>query len=360
MPRLTLPRKARDCRMANRGPTFFAKTLSRYFFEYLPSERGLSQETIQSYRDAMSLLLDFCERERKIRRDRLEVSDFNRELIDAFFRWLEQEKGNSITTRNQRRAAINAFFKFLQYEDPGFVLLCQQIREIPPKKCEQRVVPHLSEEAIQTIFGQPNLTTREGRRDFAFLTLIYESAARASEIANLRFGDIRFDKKWAVVHLKGKGRKFRDIPVLPVPAKILKDYLAEESQYRQCDIDAPLFCNRSKAPLTRGGVYYIIQKYVSLAQKEKPDLFPVRVHPHVFRHSRAMHWLEAGVDLQYIKDLLGHSDIKTTEVYARLNIKMKQKLLEQVHPQQLSDQQPSWTDDENLMQWLTQLYIPTK
>jgi len=89
-------------------------------------------------------------------------------------------------------------------------------------------------------------------------------------------------------------------------------------------------------------------------------LFPVRVHPHVFRHSRAMHWLEAGVDLQYIKDLLGHSDIKTTEVYARLNIKMKQKLLEQVHPQQLSDQQLSWTDDENLMQWLTQLYIPTK
>lgn len=85
MPRLTLPWKARDCRMANRGPTFFAKTLSRYFFEYLPSERGLSQETIQSYRDAMSLLLDFCEQERKIRRDKLEVSDFNRELIDAFF-----------------------------------------------------------------------------------------------------------------------------------------------------------------------------------------------------------------------------------------------------------------------------------
>ena len=141
---------------------------------------------------------------------------------------------------------------------------------------------------------------------------------------------------------------------------ILKDYLAEESKYRQCDIDAPLFCNKSKTPLTRGGVYYIIQKYVSLAQKKKPDLFPVRVHPHVFRHSRAMHWLEAGVDLQYIKDLLGHSDIKTTEVYARLNIKMKQKLLEQVHPQQLSDRQPSWTDDENLMQWLTQLYIPTK
>ena len=346
--------------MAKHGPTFFAKALSRYFFEYLPSERGLSQETIRSYRDAISLLLDFCEQERQIRRDKLEVSDFNRELIEAFLWWLEHEKSNSVPTRNQRRAAINAFFKFLQYEDPGCVLLCQQIREIPPKKCEQRMVPHLSEEAVQIIFEQPNLTMREGRRDFAFLTLIYESASRASEIANICVGDVHFEKKGAVVHLKGKGRKFRDIPILPAAAKILKNYLAEESRYRQCDTAAPLFCNRSKAPLTRGGVYYSVQKYVSLARKKAPALFPVRVHPHVFRHSRAMHWLEAGVDLQYIKDLLGHSDIKTTEVYARLNIKMKQKLLEEVHPQQFADQQPSWTDDENLMQWLTQLYIPTK
>ena len=274
----------------------------------------------------MSLLLDFCEQERKIRRDKLEVNDFSRELIETFLRWLEQEKGSSITTRNQRRAAINAFFKFLQYENPGLVLLCQQIREIPPKKCEQRIVPHLSEEAIQTIFGQTNLTTREGRRDFAFLTLIYESAARVSEIANLCFGDIHFEKKGAIVHLKGKGKKFRDVPILSAPAKILKNYLAEESRYRQCDIAAPLFCNRSNASLTRGGVYYIVQKYVSLAQKKAPDLFPVQVHPHVFRHSRAMHWLEAGVDLQYIKDLLGHSDIKTTEVYARLNAYAAQKV----------------------------------
>ena len=96
--------------MTKHGPTSFAKALSRYFFEYLPTERGLSEKTIQSYRDAISLLLDFCERERHIRRDQLEVSDLTRELIESFLRWLEQEKGNSIPTRNQRRAAINAFF----------------------------------------------------------------------------------------------------------------------------------------------------------------------------------------------------------------------------------------------------------
>ena len=270
--------------MTKQGPTIFAKALSRYFFEYLPVERGLSEETIQSYRDAMSLLLDFCEQKRQLRRDQLEIRDLTRELIESFLRWLEQEKGNSVSTRNQRRAAINAFFKFLQYEDPGCLLLCQQVREIPPKKCEQRMIPHLSEEAVQLVFEQPNLRTREGRRDFAFLSLIYESAARASEIASVRVGDLLFEKKGAVVHLRGKGRKFRDIPLLLEPAKILKNYLAEESRYRRCDTADPLFCNRSKGPLTRGGVYYIVQKYVSLAQQKAPDLFPVQVHPHVFRH----------------------------------------------------------------------------
>ena len=192
------------------------------------------------------------------------------------------------------------------------------------------------------------------------MSLIYESAARASEIAGIRVGDIRFEKKGAIVHLRGKGKKFRDVPLLSDPAKILRKYLSEESRYRRCDMNAPFFCNRSKEPLTRGGVYYIVQKYVALAQQKTPELFPVQVHPHVFRHSKAMHWLEAGVDLQYIKDLLGHSDIKTTEVYARLNIKMKQKLLEEVHPQLSSEQQASWTDDDNLMQWLAHLHIPTK
>lgn len=360
MPHLTSLQKARNRMMTKNGVTSFARSLSRYFFEYLPTERGLSRDTIQSYRDAMSLLLDFCEQERGIRRDKLEVNDLSRELIESFLQWLEQKKGNSVSTRNQRRAAINAFFKFLQYENPGYVLLCQQIRGIPSKKCTQRMVPHLSKEAIQTVFRQPNLTTREGRRDLAFLSLIYESAARASELANICVGDICFEKKGAIVHLRGKGRKSRDVPILAESAKILKDYLSEESRYRRCDLTAPLFCNRSKDSLTRGGVYYIVQKYVALAQAKAPEMFPTQVHPHVFRHSRAMHWLEAGVDLQYIKDLLGHSDLKTTEVYARLNIKMKQKLLEKVHPQQLTDQQPSWTDDENLMQWLGGLYIPPK
>lgn len=223
--------------MSKRGPTFFAKALSRYFFDYLPTERNLSTETIQSYRDAMSLLLEFCEKERQIQRDRLEVNDLTRELIESFLRWLEREKRNSISTRNQRRAAISAFFKFLQYEDPACVLMCQQVREIPPKKCEQKIIQHLSVEAVQTVFEQPNLATREGRRDFAFLSLIYESAARASEIAGVRVGDIHFEKKGAIVHLSGKGRKFRDVPLLSDPAKILRNYLSEESRYRQCDMN---------------------------------------------------------------------------------------------------------------------------
>ena len=346
--------------MVKRKPTSLAKALSRYFFDYLPAERGLSEQTIQSYRDAISLLMDFCKQERGIPRERLEVRDLTRDLIEAYLLWLEQEKGSSVSTRNQRRAAINAFFRFLQYEDPSYMLLCQQIREIPAKKCPQLIVQHLSEDAIQAVLSQPNLATRNGRRDFGFLSLLYESAARVSEITGICIGDICFDRKGAIVHLRGKGRKFRDVPILAEPARILKTYISEESKYRNCAADAPLFCNRSREPLTRGGAYYIVQKYVELARTEHPDLLPAKVHPHVFRHSRAMHWLEAGVDLQYVKDLLGHSDIKTTEVYARLSIKMKQRLLEDVHPQVQNEWQFSWTDDENLMQWLATLHIPVE
>lgn len=341
------------------GVTALAKTLSNYFFEYLPVQRGLSENTINSYRDALSQLLEFYEKECHIRRDRLEISDFSRESIESFLMWLEQEKKCSAATRNQRRVAINTFFKYLQYENPGYVLLCQQIMTIPQKKFEKRIICHLPVEAIQTILEQPDRATRAGRRDFAFLSLIYESAARASEIANLSVADVHFDRKGAIVHLKGKGKKNRDVPIISSPTIVLKNYLSEESRYRRCDLTDPLFCNRSREPLTRGGVYYIVQKYVSMARNKTPDLFPARVHPHVFRHSRAMHWLEAGVDLQYIKDLLGHSEITTTEVYARINVEMKRKLLEDVHPQQqFPEQQPSWTEDKNLMLWLERLHTP--
>lgn len=335
-------------------PTDFARSLSNYFFEYLPVQKGLSENTIKSYRDSMSVFLDYCEKECDLKREKLEIKNIDRSLVEDFLSWLEQAKNNSVATRNQRRIALNTFFKYLQYENPEYVLLCQHILSIPHKAGRKQTIRHLPIKAIAEILKQPDLKSRSGRRDFALLSLMYESAARISEIADLRIGDLYFERSGAIVHLRGKGNKFRDVPLIRDISSQLKSYLSEERHYRPCDKIEPLFCNRDKEKLTRAGISYIFKKYIDSTKVSMPDLLPAKVYPHIFRHSRAMNWLEAGVDLQYIKDLLGHAELSTTEVYAQLNTEMKRKILEEVHPDEhQSSQYPSWTEDNNLMSWLS-------
>lgn len=334
-------------------PTDFARVLSEYLFNYLPSQKGLSKNTIDSYSDALGLFLDFYENQLNIKRERLEIKQISKETVEQFLMWLEQVKKNSVSTVNQRRISLNSFFKYLQYENPGHVLLCQQILSIPHKNGFIPQIQHLSVEAIEEILKRPNLNTKNGRRDFALLSLLYESAARVSEIANLCVGDIRVVLKEPIVHLFGKGKKSRDIPLITDVAAFLTKYIEEEKRYRSCEIHDPLFCNNTKSKLTRAGIAYVVNKYASQARMVSPDLFPNKISPHILRHSRAMHWLESGVDLYCIKGLLGHEDLKTTEVYARLSTKMKRKILEEAHPPDKTyTQYPSWTEDENLMDWI--------
>lgn len=332
--------------------TDFALALSDFLLRYLPEQRGLSENTVKSYADAFTLFLEFCESECGLRRENLCVADIDIHMTEHFFKWLQDVRHNSAVSVNQRSAALNSFFKYLQYKNPGYVTLFQQIASIPRKVVRQQPVHHLSLEAVETLLRKPALKTRAGRRDFAIISLLYESAARVSEIADLRVGDVRFERRDATVRLCGKGKKTRIVPLIGDVAAFVKEYLADEEQRRLCTQNEPLFCNRTGEKLSRAGVAYILRKYVEQARLVAPELFPQRVYPHILRHSRAMHWLEAGVDLQYIKDLLGHSEISTTEVYAKLNTEMKRKILEEVYPQKTNAVSISWTDDRNLMDWL--------
>lgn len=334
-------------------PTDFARTLAQYLFEYLPEQKGLSENTIQSYSVAISMLLEFYETELQIKREKLEIDDINCETVERFYLWLELTKGNSAATRNQRRIAINAFLNYLQYRNPGYVLLYQQICSIPKKKDAKQTVRHLPVKAVVEILKQPNLNLKNGRRDCALLSVMYETAARVSEVADLCIGHVRFEKAGATVNLLGKGKKAREVPIMTDVTNFLSRYLTEEKLYRPCNKSDPLFCNRTNGKLTRAGIAYVLNKYADEARLLAPELIPKQVYPHILRHSRAMHWLEAGYDLQYIKDLLGHADLSTTAIYARLNIEMKRKLFEQAHPTvQNLPQYPSWTDDKNMMDWL--------
>jgi site-specific recombinase XerD len=338
--------------MTKTKPTDFAVALRKYLFEFLPEQKGLSKNTIQSYADSLSLFLGFCESELHLKREKIEVSDLSRENVERFLDWVENARNVSIATRNNRRIALNGFFKYLQYLNPGYVLLCQQILSIPSKKEKKQTVRHLPVEAIQAILQQPRLTDRSGRRDFAILCLMYESAARVSEIVDLRVGDLFFDRSGTAVRLSGKGGKTREVPLVNDVAALLKRYLADEKTARLCDPADPLFCNRNNMKMTRAGISYVLNKYAASARGSRPELFPERVHPHILRHSRAMHWLESGIDLYYIKDLLGHSDIVTTEVYAQINTTTKRKILEAVHEPIAGNPQTSWTDDRPMMSWL--------
>jgi site-specific recombinase XerD len=177
-------------------------------------------------------------------------------------------------------------------------------------------------------------------------------SARVSEIVDLRVGNIFFDRSGTTVRLFGKCRKSREVPLVDDVADLLRRYLADEKTTRSCDKVDPLFCNRNKVKMTRAGISYVLNKYVTSARGTRPELFPERVHPHILRHSRAVHWLESGIDLYYIKDLLGHSDIVTTEVYAQINTTMKRKILEAVYEPIEEKQQASWTNDRPMMNWL--------
>lgn len=338
--------------MNKKNITDFAKLLSDYFFEYLPVQKGISDNTYKSYYDTLRLFLEYCEHKHGLSRNKLELAKINMDIVLGFYDWVEKERECSASTRNQRRAGVNSFFKYVQFRKPEYILMCQQVLSIPKKTEMPKIIKYISFEAVQKILEQPNLNTHNGRRDFVLMSIIYETAARASEIINLTFCDVIFNNDEAIIHIKGKGGKIHDVPLLKDPSKILQKYITEEKRYRRCYLTDPLFCNTKCEHLTRGGVYYIIKKYVKNARKKYPQLYPDSVHPHVFRHSRAMHWLEAGVDLQYIKDLLGHSDIKTTQIYATLSVEMKKEHIQKVHPKTTELESTSWSEDEELLEWL--------
>lgn len=187
--------------------------------------------------------------------------------------------------------------------------------------------------------------------------VLYESAARVSELADLRMGDFLSDRyHGSVIRLHGKGRKIRTVPLIKRVAEFVQQYISEEEKFRPCGKEDPLFCNRSGEKLTRAGIAYILEKYADMARITLPSMADAKIHPHVLRHSRAVHWLEAGVDLQHIKHLLGHADLETTEVYARINVAMKRKVLENLHQEtDTPTANGSWTSDHDLLLWLKDL-----
>lgn len=275
------------------------------------------------------------------------------DLITRFLTWVETVRHCSIVTRNQRLAAIHSFFRYAQGEDPAGLYHFQTVMAIPVKKARKTVVAHLTPEAMQCLLSQPEKTTRGGRRHLTLMSLLYDTGTRVQELIDLTVGDVRLTTP-AIIVVTGKGHKIRHIPLMKGTVLLLQHYLHENRLAESGKNAYPLFVNKQQQKLTKEGVAYIIAKYVDQA-RQASLLVPAQVRPHMFRHSKAMHLLQAGVNLIYIRDFLGHTDIKVTEVYARADTETKRQAIENACPELINSSLPDWNEDQALLTWLAQL-----
>jgi len=326
----------------------FSYHLTKYFAEYLPKQTAASPNTIHSYRDTFVQLMGFYKAEYGLPPERLAYGEFTAGRIERFLTYLEETRGIGISTRNQRLAAIHAFFRYLQYRDPAGFEQCAQILSVPFKKAPVKPMNYLSTEEMKLLFSIPDQKKDGQLRGLAIMVLLYETGARVQELIDLCPANIRFSTT-VTVELHGKGNKTRLVPVNADAAAIVRNYIRRCSR---TDADKPLFVNRKGEKLTRAGIQYIIDKYVSTAQLQRPDLFRNRVTNHCFRHSKAMHLLEAGVNLIYIRDLLGHTSVVTTEIYAKTNPKIKEEQLKKHSASVETAQKYSKKQKEDLIDWL--------
>ena len=329
--------------------TDFTKALTSYFSTYLPETCGVSPNTCNSYRDAFKLLLLYFQEEKGVPANSIELRMLNRNLVSDFLEWLEAQRKVSVTTRNQRLAAMKAFAHYVQYRNPEYLENCTDIITMRPKKHEKPVIPFLTEDELKALLAQPDPSTRHGLRDLTLLSLLYDSGARVQEITDLQLKDIRLTNP-AMVTLTGKGRKARQVPLMKETCTLLDTYIRNFDLNSE-PLTAPLFFNKKGEALSRYGITYILKKYVSKAEL---DGSARKISPHGLRHTKAMHLLRAGVNMIYIRDFLGHVDISTTEVYARIDAEMKRKVFEEKVPNFTPNTTMPWEEDKDLLQWLTQ------
>jgi integrase/recombinase XerD len=332
--------------------TDFARTLTRFLSEHLPVQRNVSTNTIKSYRDAFKQLLTFCNNELDIKPEYIDFDKINADTVKSFLLWLEQSHGVCINTRNQRLAAIHSFYRYSQTEYPEYLLECQRILSIPFKKHSTPTLKYLSKECLKILFEQPDTTTAKGRRDLTILIILYDTGARVQELINLKVSDIRLHQPSTVL-LWGKGNKKRSVPIMKKTCNILQNYMEEHRLMDNGKQNHPLFYNSSHKPLTRPGISYILEKYLNKAKNTHPEIsYPDSLNPHMFRHTKAMHLLDSGVNLIFIRDLLGHVSVTTTEHYARVNSETKRKALESAYIELVTQDIPNWQEDTDLLKWL--------
>lgn len=336
-------------------PTDFALHVTGFLTTYLAGQRNASSNTIRSYRDTFVLLLRYLRDVHDRPPEKVSMATVDAQLVVAFLEHLQAARHCGPRTCNQRLAAIHAFARYVQGEAPEHMLAMQRLLAIPARKFPRKPVGYIEAADLGAVLAQPDGSSAAGRRDTVLLSVLYDTGARCQELLDLRAKDVRLDAP-SHVRLTGKGRKTRVVPLMASTVMLLRGHMEMHGLMGPDAAERPLFAGRHGRPMSRSGIRYLLAKHVRSASSERTGI-PSKVGPHTLRHSKAMHMLQAGVPLVIIRDILGHVDVKTTEVYARADLEMKRRALETTASTTTAPTAPTptWRDDRELMAWLTSL-----
>jgi len=324
----------------------------RFLLEHLVAERNLARNTQASYRDALQQFLPFISRAAHRRIERLRVEDVSPARTRAFLQDLEKTRGCGIATRNQRLAAIHSLARFIGLHSPEHLQWAGQIRSIGSKKVARPLIGYLEKDELDALLKAPDRRTAQGRRDSAVLLFLYNTGARADEVAQVQIGDLELgaapERDVSSVLLRGKGNKLRRCPLWPKTVDQLRPLLGRRAASEH------VFLNRRGQPLTRFGIHALVERHVARVATTLPSVAKKRVSPHTIRHTTATHLLRSGVDINTIRAWLGHVCLSTTNVYAEVDLQMKAKALVNC---EIKDGEPKkpWRKNPAIMEFLRTL-----
>ena len=328
--------------------TDFAVLITKFLTEYLPLHRNCSKNTISSYKDSLKLFILFLRDGKSMNINKFKMHQINRELILEFIEWLEN-RGNSPVTINHRLAGIKSFINFAQYESVENLAYLQPVLSVKSLKTTTRQVDYLTEEQMNNLINLPHIDTSTGIRHRIIMCLLYDTGARVQELCDLKIEDINLGNN-PTVKLHGKGSKIRIVPISKNMNQILEVYISKffsdiklKNEY--------LIKNKNNQQMSRDGIEYIVQKYATILKNNDPS-FPSKVHPHMFRHSKAMHMLAVDIPIVYIRDFLGHEDISTTMIYARADSRKKNEAINNLAPKLIEKNYVDWSKDQDLLDFL--------
>ncbi|MHA7598795.1 tyrosine-type recombinase/integrase [Alicycliphilus sp. T452] len=330
-----------------RDTTLLGPWVRRFLLEHMVGERNLARNTQLNYRDTLKLLLPFAARLLHTPVDRLVVTDLSADLTRRFLADLEESRHCTVSTRNQRLAAIRKLAYFIGEHSPEHIEWCGQVRSIPCKKTSQAVIPYLDKLEMDALLAAPDRQTLVGQRDYVLLLCLYNTGARVSELAQLKIDDL--DLQGASVKIQGKGGKQRYCPLWPSTVSELAYLIGDRASQE------PVFLNRCGQSITRFGVHTMVERHAMKASLNLPAMRKKRVSPHTIRHTAATHLLRAGVDINTIRGWLGHVSIDTTNIYAEIDLETKAKALAKCAVAEDAQSKRRWRDQPELMAFLRSL-----